>query len=86
MRTCLGCMRKRPKGELVRLGLDLESGRILTDARGIMKGRGGYACRECLPNLRFDRRIQRAFRYNAKQLCAAQDPAAEKPNSTHVHQ
>ncbi len=73
VRTCLACMRKKPKGELVRLGLDPESGRVLTDPRGRMKGRGGYACRECLPDLRLHRRIQRAFRNRAKQLCVVLD-------------
>ena len=73
MRTCLACMRKKPKGELVRLGLDPESGHVLTDPGGRMNGRGGYACRQCLPDLRFDKRIQRAFRNRAKQLCVALD-------------
>ncbi|MFZ0930444.1 MAG: YlxR family protein [Syntrophobacteraceae bacterium] len=72
MRTCLACMRKKPKGELVRLGLDPESGRVLMDAKGPMKGRGGYACRECLPDLRLNRRIQRAFRNRAEQICVVQ--------------
>jgi predicted RNA-binding protein YlxR (DUF448 family) len=65
-------MRKKPKGELVRLGLDPESGRVLMDTKGTMKGRGGYACSECLPGLGLNRRIQRAFRNGAKQLCVAQ--------------
>ena len=73
VRTCLACMRKKPKGELVRLGLDPESGRVLMDTKATMKGRGGYACRECLPDLRLNRRIQRAFRNGAKQLCVVQE-------------
>jgi predicted RNA-binding protein YlxR (DUF448 family) len=66
-------MRKKPKGELVRLFLDPESGLVLIDAKATMEGRGGYACRECLPDLRLNRRIQRAFRNGVKQLCVAQD-------------
>ena len=48
-----------------------------------MKGRGGYACLECLPGLRLNRRIQRAFRNGAKQLSLAQDVTIEEinPNS-----
>jgi predicted RNA-binding protein YlxR (DUF448 family) len=44
----------------------------LIDAKGTMEGRGGYACRECLPDLRLNRRIQRAFRNGAKQLFVVQ--------------
>ncbi len=68
VRTCLGCMRKRPKEELIRLGLDSETGRVAQDSKGQMHGRGGYACKECLPNLRLNKRIQRAFRNRAKEL------------------
>ena len=78
VRTCLACMRKKPKGELVRLGLDPESGRVLIDAKGTMEGRGGYACRECLPDLRLNRRIQRAFRNAAKQLFVVQESPSKK--------
>jgi len=73
VRTCLACMRKRPKWELVRLGLDSKSGRVLLDPAGRMKGRGGYACRKCVPDLRMDKRMQRAFRNGAKQLCVVLD-------------
>ncbi len=74
VRTCLVCMRKRPKVELARIGLDVESGRILEDSRGKMKGRGAYACRECLPGLRLDRRMQRAFRNRAREICVLEVP------------
>jgi hypothetical protein len=33
-----------------------------------MEGRGGYICRECFPDLRFNKRIQRAFRNKAVEL------------------
>ena len=68
-RTCLVCGCKKPKRELMRLGLDPESGNLLADAGSRMKGRGGYACLGCLPDLRLDRRLQRAFRYRVRQLC-----------------
>jgi predicted RNA-binding protein YlxR (DUF448 family) len=68
IRTCLVCMRKNPKRELIRLALDPEKGCILPDNRQRMKGRGGYVCRECFPNLRFNKRIQRAFRNKADEL------------------
>jgi predicted RNA-binding protein YlxR (DUF448 family) len=71
-------MRKKPKGELIRLVLEPGSGRVLVDIRGRMQGRGGYACRECLPGLRLNRRIQRAFRNGAKQLCLAEDLPLKK--------
>ncbi len=71
-------MRKKPKGELVRLGLDPESGRILMDTKATMKGRGGYACRECVADLRFNRRIQRAFGNEARQLCVVQELPLKK--------
>jgi predicted RNA-binding protein YlxR (DUF448 family) len=74
-------MRKKPKADLVRLGLEPESGRVLTDAKGTMKGRGGYACRECLPDLRLNKRIQRAFRNRAKQICVAQGLAIKEKES-----
>jgi len=73
VRTCLACMSKKPKNELVRLGLDAKSGRVVTDPRGRMEGRGGYACRECVTELRLDKRIQRAFRNRAEQLCVELD-------------
>lgn len=78
VRTCLACMCKKPKSELVRLGMDRESGRIVMDGWAKMEGRGGYACRECLPGLRFDRRVQRAFRNRARGLCVAQELPLEK--------
>ena len=71
-------MRKRPKGELVRLALDPESGRVLADITGRMKGRGGYACPVCLPGLRLNKRVQRAFRNGAKNLCLAEDLLLKK--------
>jgi predicted RNA-binding protein YlxR (DUF448 family) len=71
-------MRKKPKVDLIRLCLDSETGRVLADIPGRMKGRGGYACRECLPDLRLNKRIQRAFRNGAGKLCLTEDLLLEK--------
>jgi predicted RNA-binding protein YlxR (DUF448 family) len=67
-------MKKRPRQELARLGLEAHSGRILHDTGGDMMGRGAYACPECLSALRLDKRMQRAFRNRAKQICVADVP------------
>ena len=69
VRTCLACMKKRAKQELVRLALDKATECVVPDPRQRMKGRGGYACPECLGKLRFNRRVQRAFRGVARELC-----------------
>ncbi len=53
---------------MIRLGLDSEKECVIPDEKGLMQGRGGYACRECLPKLRFNKRIQRAFRDKAKRI------------------
>jgi predicted RNA-binding protein YlxR (DUF448 family) len=71
-------MRKRPKGDLIRLCLDPETGRVLADSAGRMKGRGGYACRECLLGLRLNRRIQRAFRNRVEMLAVTEDLLFDK--------
>jgi hypothetical protein len=61
-------MAKKAKRELIRLGLDPDGKCIVPDARQRIKGRGGYVCRECFPDLRFNKRIQRAFRNRADEL------------------
>ena len=71
-------MRKKPKGELIRLALDAGSGRVLADVTGRMEGRGGYVCPECLPDLRLNKRLQRAFRNGVKQLSLTEDLRLEK--------
>jgi predicted RNA-binding protein YlxR (DUF448 family) len=71
-------MSKKPKGELIRLCLDPGSGWVLIDVHARMKGRGGYACRECLPGLRLNRRIQKAFRNGARQLGLTEDTSSDK--------
>jgi predicted RNA-binding protein YlxR (DUF448 family) len=71
-------MRKKPKGELIRLCLDRESGLVLADVDARMKGRGAYACRECLPGLRLNRRIQRAFRNGVRELGLTENALLDK--------
>ncbi|MCE5335285.1 MAG: YlxR family protein [Desulfobacteraceae bacterium] len=68
VRTCLLCSKKRPRAELVRLALAPGTSSVVIDPGGSMTGRGGYACRECLPNLRLNKRVQRAFRNKAGAL------------------
>jgi len=43
LRTCIGCMKKRPKYELVRLVLS-ENGVLKLDPTGKVSGRGSYLC------------------------------------------
>ncbi len=61
IRTCLGCRRRRPKGEMLRLvrGAD---GRVSADAQA--SGRGAYVCRdpECLGRALKPARLAHAFR------------------------
>lgn len=68
LRTCLVCRGKRPKKDMVRLVADPEAGAVVSDAKQVMKGRGAYACRECIPELRLNKRVQRAFRHGVKEL------------------
>ncbi len=50
-RSCVGCRVKRPKGDLMRLGVDPEGG-VSFDVSGQGLGRGAYLCAgtavECL--------------------------------------
>ncbi len=69
IRTCLVCMRKRPRRELIRLVLEPgDTGRIVLDPKQAMTGRGGYTCPECIRNFRLNKRVQRAFRGAAREL------------------
>lgn len=62
-RTCLGCRRRRPRGELVRLvrGPD---GVVAVDPRGRGAGRGAYLCAEagCVERALKTGRLGHAFR------------------------
>jgi predicted RNA-binding protein YlxR (DUF448 family) len=68
IRTCVVCNRKSPKHELLRLAL---CGHLIApDPRQCVGGRGAYVCPkpECLHQLRFNKRMQRAFRGKARGL------------------
>ena len=60
-RTCLGCRRQRPKGEMLRL-VRRADGRV--EADGLAGGRGAYVCaeRECLERALKPGRLAHAFR------------------------
>jgi predicted RNA-binding protein YlxR (DUF448 family) len=60
-RTCLGCRRRRPKGEMVRL-VRRPDGRVEADRAAA--GRGAYVCAtgECLERALKPGRLGHAFR------------------------
>jgi predicted RNA-binding protein YlxR (DUF448 family) len=64
-RTCSGCRRKRPKGELVRLAVG-SAGAVILDVPARAPGRGAYLCRdtgaECLKAARKRRGLSRTLR------------------------
>jgi predicted RNA-binding protein YlxR (DUF448 family) len=68
IRTCLVCGGKKPKAALLRVALDRKLKQIVLDRRQHMEGRGAYVCHECLPRLRFNKRVEKAFRNEAKGL------------------
>jgi len=67
IRTCIVCGRKSSKWELRRLALDRD-GFVVIDAKQAMQGRGAYCCEDCLGSLKWDKKLQRAFRGKAKGL------------------
>ena len=46
LRMCVGCRKRRPKGELVRLALADAGRRVTIDVVGRLPGRGAYVCRD----------------------------------------
>ncbi len=64
-RTCVGCRRKRPKNELIRLVVGA-GGAVILDAPALAPGRGAYLCRdtgaECLKAARKRRGLSRTLR------------------------
>ncbi|WP_170180123.1 YlxR family protein [Desulfoglaeba alkanexedens] len=66
------CRTRRPKTALIRLALD-SGGLVTVDPGQRAPGRGAYTCPSCLPELRFDRRIQRAFRQRAQGFHSSLD-------------
>jgi predicted RNA-binding protein YlxR (DUF448 family) len=67
IRTCIVCRTKKPKKDLLRLALTPE-GVVVLDISQRMNGRGAYVCHDCLQKLKWDKRLERAFRGWAKEL------------------
>jgi predicted RNA-binding protein YlxR (DUF448 family) len=68
MRTCLVCGKKDAKSQLLRVALSPEDGTIVLDSQQRMEGRGAYVCQGCRPRLCYTKRVQKAFRNEAKGL------------------
>jgi uncharacterized protein len=68
MRTCLVCGTKNAKFALLRIALNPVERTIVLDRKQRLEGRGAYVCQACLPHLRYTKRVQRAFRNEAKGL------------------
>lgn len=60
LRTCVGCRRKRPQQELIRIGRDSDGAVSL----GAGPGRGAYLCRNkgCIETAFGNDRLRRALR------------------------
>ncbi|MCX7822971.1 MAG: YlxR family protein [Syntrophobacterales bacterium] len=67
IRTCIACGIKRPKKELLRLALNVDK-LIVIDYSQRMSGRGAYVCHSCIHRLKPNKRLERAFRGQAKAL------------------
>lgn len=74
MRTCIVCRGKKVKESLVRIVVDPVTKLVVADMRKCAPGRGAYVCPECLPRMRFDKRLQRAFRDSVKGLSENMPP------------
>lgn len=63
MRTCVGCRRRAPKVELIRIVRDVD-GSVCWDRTGRTPGRGAYVCSEkdCLDQAVKRSRLGRALR------------------------
>lgn len=68
MRTCLVCGMKNAKSVLLRIALSPEEGTIVLDREQRLNGRGAYVCQACRPRLRYNKRVQKAFRNEAKGM------------------
>lgn len=62
MRSCIGCMEKKEKRELVRV-IRTPEGKITIDTTGRANGRGAYLCKnpECLKKARKKGSLARAL-------------------------
>ena len=70
VRTCVGCGKKRPQRELVRLGM--QAGEVAVDARRRLSGRGGYICGpQCVEGAVKRKGFGRAFKGKARAEPAA---------------
>jgi len=63
LRTCVGCGRRRPKRELVRV-VRSPAGVIEPDTTGRLAGRGAYVCpnRNCLETAARGKKLERALK------------------------
>jgi predicted RNA-binding protein YlxR (DUF448 family) len=63
VRTCAGCGRRAPRGELIRLTAG-PGGGLAIDVAGRRPGRGAYLCpeRRCLESALKRRRLERSLR------------------------
>ena len=68
MRTCLVCGKKNAKSTLLRVALSPEEKTVVLDREQRLKGRGAYVCQGCRPRLRYTKRVQKAFRHEAKGM------------------
>lgn len=69
-RTCVGCRRKAPKYEMLRI-VSVKGGSVSPDPSGTSPGRGAYVCYSegCLTSAR--KRLPRALRCDAEALASA---------------
>ena len=73
LRTCLVCGKKSAKSTLLRVALSRVERTIVLDREQRLEGRGAYVCQGCLPRLRYTKRVQKAFRNEAKGLTGSID-------------
>jgi len=62
IRTCVGCDGKKPKSQMIRVGVD--SGWMVSRGNVKMKGRGAYVCPngECIDRARRQDKISRSLK------------------------
>ncbi|MGC8720309.1 MAG: YlxR family protein [Thermodesulforhabdaceae bacterium] len=85
IRTCIVCGSKRPKKELLRLALN-PNGSVVLDPSQKMSGRGAYVCPECISQLKWNKRLERAFRGQARKLEISQTQFASVYPSLRGHE
>ena len=64
MRKCIGCLKMKPKSELIRIVREPLTKKILIDKSGKKDGRGTYICKnkDCFKVVKKLKRIDRSFR------------------------